>query len=468
MPGDHPDPSVVKIGDTYWASATTSNWLPAFPLMKSHDLVHWQREGAVFNSPPAWADYYLWAPEISYENGKVYIYYAAHKKGGNLAVGVASADRPEGPYTDHGPLVGQADGSIDAFPMRDEHGKLYLIWKEDANSVNRPTPIWAQEMNEARTALVGEKTELFRNDRKWEGNLVEGVSILKHNGYFYAFYAASACCGASCTYGIGVARAKNLLGPWEKSPSNPLLTSAGEWTCPGHGTPIEKDGRFFFLHHAYDKKTSIFTGRQGVLTEFRFTPEQWVAFIPEKQTPAVAPPDVKDNFSGKKLSSQWEWSVFTPPQYRLGGALELTATNEGAYLAVPITSGDLEATTVLDVARTRSSAGIAAIGDEKNLIALLFRNGKLAIEGQRDGKPMDLSPGMASVQAKKIYLRLSLHEGRWLSFSYSVDGKKFMALNDHPIDGSFLPPWDRALRVGLISKGKGGTALFRSFSLHGL
>src|SRR6476469_9297240 len=133
LPGTHPDPSVVKIGDVYWASATSSNWFPAFPLLYSTDLVNWKQKGFIFNKMPEWADYYFWAPEITYDNGKVYVYYTAHKKNGNLCVGVASADRPEGPYTEHGPLVCQEDGSIDAFPMRDEKGKLFLIWKEDAN-----------------------------------------------------------------------------------------------------------------------------------------------------------------------------------------------------------------------------------------------------------------------------------------------------------------------------------------------
>src|SRR5687768_14497803 len=80
MPGDYPDSSVVKIGDTYWASATTSNWFPAYPLLKSKDLVSWQQQGYVFDKMPEWTDYYFWAPEISYENGKVYVYYSAHKK----------------------------------------------------------------------------------------------------------------------------------------------------------------------------------------------------------------------------------------------------------------------------------------------------------------------------------------------------------------------------------------------------
>jgi hypothetical protein len=98
LPGDFPDPSVTKIGNTYWATATSSEWAPLFPLLRSDDLVHWETVGHVFpKGMPKWADANFWAPEIAYENGKVYIYYTAHKKGGNLCVGVASADRPEGP-----------------------------------------------------------------------------------------------------------------------------------------------------------------------------------------------------------------------------------------------------------------------------------------------------------------------------------------------------------------------------------
>src|SRR5688500_14599253 len=115
MPGDYPDPSVVKIGDTYWATATTSNWAPVFPLLTSKDLFTWETKGHVYTQLPAWADYYFWAPEITYDNGKVYIYYSAHKKGGNLCLGIASADKPGGPYTDHGPMMCQDAGAIDAF-----------------------------------------------------------------------------------------------------------------------------------------------------------------------------------------------------------------------------------------------------------------------------------------------------------------------------------------------------------------
>jgi xylan 1,4-beta-xylosidase len=464
LPGDYPDPSVVKIGDTYWASATTSNWLPAYPLLKSKDLITWTLSGNVFTKPPDWVDYYFWAPEITYENGKVYIYYSAHKKNGNLCVGVASADKPEGPYTDHGALICQEVGSIDAFPMRDENGKLYMIWKEDGNSVRKPTPIWAQQMNEERTALIGEKVELFRNDQPWEGNLVEGVSMIKHNGYYYAFYAAAGCCGTGCTYTTGVARSKTLLGPWEKYNKNPILSSDEQWKCPGHGTPVEKDGRYYFMYHAYDTESSVYTGRQGLLIEFRFTPDGWIEFIKDDNQQQPALKSFTEKFKKKKLPDDWQWSVFHQPVYEVGGKkLRLNAlpASSGSFLAQKNTGADYTAEVCVD-RKTGAAAGLSLIGDERNMVTLFRKGDSLNLMQLRNNKDSLLSNIMVS--AKDVYLRMVIRNGKDITYFYSTNGKTFLPVNATPVNGAYLPPWDRALRVGLVSRGnENEQAVFKMF-----
>jgi beta-xylosidase len=469
MPGDHPDPSVVKIGDRYWASATTSNWAPAYPLLVSKDLVNWQLEGHIFTQLPTWADYYFWAPEMTYENGKVYVYYSAHKRDGNLCVGIASADKPEGPYRDHGPIICQEVGSIDAFPMRDEKGQLYMIWKEDANSVSKPTPIWAQPLNEERTALTGEKKELFRNTEPWEANLVEGVSMVKHGDYYYAFYAAAGCCGAACTYGTGVARSKNLLGPWEKYSKNPLITGTTKWTCPGHGTPVEKDGRHYFLYHAYDRKANVFTGREGLLIEYRLTPDGWIEFLPE-QAPAHVKPARKteDDFGTSTLSKRWQWSVFQQPQVKQeGGELFLPASTieSGNYLGRHTTSANCTVTVKLHAQKSTAEAGVAAIGDERNTLAAFYRNGIVRLVQMRDGKETEVARRKVP-KATKPFLRMQVRNGKEMRFFYSANGKRFTALSMNGMNGSYLPPWDRAVRAGIIAKGEDGTeGVFDSFEM---
>ncbi|MCA1556155.1 MAG: family 43 glycosylhydrolase, partial [Acidobacteria bacterium] len=168
LAGDYPDPSVIRVGQDYWAAATSSEWAPEYPILHSRDLVNWRVVGAVFQKRPAWSVGNYWAPEISEDRGRFYIYYAAKKKDGPLCVAVATARRPQGPYTDHGPLVCQEVGSIDGFSIRDEKGQRYLLWKEDGNSKSVATPIWAQRLSNDGTKLIGEKQELIRNDQAWE------------------------------------------------------------------------------------------------------------------------------------------------------------------------------------------------------------------------------------------------------------------------------------------------------------
>lgn len=467
--GDYPDPSVVKIGDTYWATATTSNWAPAYPILKSKDLVNWQTVSHVFPTLPSWADYYFWAPEISYENGKVYVYYAAHKRDGNLCLGVASADKPEGPYTDHGPLMCQEVGSIDAFPMRNTDGKLYMIWKEDANSVGKPTPIWIMEMDEERKTLKGEKRELFRNTIPWEGNLVEGVSMVRHGDYIYAFYAGAGCCGTGCTYATGVARSKSLFGPWEKYAKNPILSNTDEWLCPGHGTPVEKAGKYYFMYHAYDKNSHVYTGRQGLLIEYTLTPDGWIEFVkPSIQPQHIPVTDSEYGFRKKALSGQWQWSVFQQPRYKMrGGELYLTASPNmpGAFLGHKTLTANYTATTKAHAGKSTAAAGIGAIGDDKNVIALYYDKGSLQILQIKNGKDsLLLSQKIDS--DKKLMLRMEVRNGKDINFYYSLNDNNYTKLNNTPINGANLPPWDRAIRIGLLAKGDASTAaVFDNFEV---
>jgi xylan 1,4-beta-xylosidase len=454
LPGDYPDPSVVKIGDNYWATATTSNWAPLFPLLVSKDLYNWENKGHVFTQLPSWADYYFWAPEITYDNGKVYVFYAAHKKNGNLCLGVASASKPEGPYKDHGPLMCEAAGSIDAFSIRDEKGKLYIVWKEDGNSVKKPTPIWAAELNEQRTAIVGEKKELFRNDVTWEQNLVEGVSMIRHGDYFYAFYAGAGCCGRGCTYATGIARSKNLLGPWEKYDKNPIQTGDENWKCPGHGTPVEKEGKYYFLYHAYNKESDVYTGRQGILQEFRFTSDDWIEFLDNTIDPTPIPTEVKDDFTGSALDTDWQWSVFNPVKTSLrNGKLTLSAkpSNGGAFIGFKTLSSNYQAEIVL--LTSTATSGIGLVGDDKNMIRLLVSGSELTVSKLENDKETVVVK-QSITAAPKIHLRMDVSNGSEASLSYSVDGTSFVKVNDSAVDGRALPPWDRAVRVGLISKGE--------------
>ncbi|MCE7070038.1 family 43 glycosylhydrolase [Dyadobacter sp. CY327] len=465
--GDFADPSVIKVGDTYYAAGTSSNWAPGFPVMKSKDLKNWTQTGSIFPDLTGWADYYYWAPELNYENGKVYVYYTAHKKGGNLCVGVASADTPEGPFKDHGPLVCQEVGSIDGFPIRDENNKLHLIWKEDGNSVGKATPIWIQEINEEKTALVGEKKELFRNDTPWEANLVEGVSVIRNNGYFYAIYAAAGCCGPGCTYATGIARSKSLMGPWEKFEGNPIMTGQGDWMCPGHGTAVTYQGKNYFLYHAYDKSSNKYTGRQALVRGFEFTPDNWIRFTDEYLSPSDSPKmfTATDDFNKEKLDLQWSWSVFNKPAFELkNGRIGLQIKDDRElFIARRIEGPNYEAT-VETIPAKSAMAGVALIGDEKNLIYAVAKQDSIDITIVKDGARSSLGKFPIATKGKNLFIKMTVKNNTEIGFQYSLNGSAFTALKISAPDITFLPPWDRAVRAGILAKGvEGEVAVIEKF-----
>ncbi len=456
IPGDFPDPTVVKIGDTYYASATSSNWMPAYPILKSKDLKNWHWAANIFPSLPAWAEHYFWAPELEYENDKVYVYYTARRRGGALAIAVASADRPEGPYTDHGPLVEQPMGSIDGFPMRDENGKLHLIWKEDGNSQRKPTIMFIQEMSEDRKKLLGTPKEMFRDSETWERKLVEGASILKHNNYFYAIYAAAGCCGSGCTYATGVARAKSLHGPWEKYDKNPLLTKEGDWRCQGHGTTFKDGDKFYFLYHGYHKQDGIFVGRQGLLKEFVFTPDNWIAFndgfIYSEQNRAQKI-NYTDKFKKKKLAPSWNWSVFNQPQSRIKcGVLRLqpAKADEPVFFAQKTYTTNYEVSATIRARKSSAQTGLGIIGDDKNFIAAVATNRQVKLIEIR-GEKNNILATQNIGNVKNLKIKIIVTGNTELSFQYADARNNFKVLGTANAKG--LPPWDRALRAGLVSVG---------------
>ncbi|MCA1635315.1 MAG: family 43 glycosylhydrolase [Acidobacteria bacterium] len=490
--GDYPDPSVIRVGADYWAAATSSEWAPEFPILHSRDLVNWEVVGSVFRKRPEWSVGSYWAPEISQHRGRFYIYYAARKKSGSLCVAVATARKPEGPYTDHGPLVCQEVGSIDGFPVDDERGRRYLLWKEDGNSVSKPTPIWAQRLSADGTKLIGERKEILRNTEPWEkhaslpyGDLIEGPAVVRRNGWFYMFYSGNFCCARECNYMVGVARARQLLGPWEKNPSNPIMAGNENWKCPGHGTIVaDAQGRDWMLYHAMDSKDFVYVGRQGLLDEVKWGRDGWPTINNGRGPSARAdsPAGVRavssdahrffDDFTTASLRPGWQWPAANEPsvsvEARRQGWLALAPAEGqaesavGGVVARSTTTGDYEATTEVET-RTLAggmSAGLSAFGDMENALGVSVGGGKVMLwRRERKGERTEQTT-VASVDAPAgatLHLRMRARDGQRYRFAVSRDGRSWQEVGEE-VDGGYLPPWDRGVRVALTAGGARGVA----------
>jgi beta-xylosidase len=260
---DFPDPFVLDVGGTYYAYATNGAGKQVQTL-SSKDMVHWRPGPDALPKVGSWGfNGSTWAPEVlPRPDGTYVLYYTASS--GTQCVGRAVSDTPLGPFVDRwsSPLVCQksAGGSIDPDPFRDGDGSLYLYWKNDGNSIGEPTHIWVQRLSRDGTQLVGKPHDTGEtNDQVWEGSVVEGPTMWKHDGRYYLFYSGGNY--ADDTYAVGYAACTSPLGPCTDAPENPILKTTCRAHGPGHNALIEVGSQTWIVYHAWlpnhagDKRT---------------------------------------------------------------------------------------------------------------------------------------------------------------------------------------------------------------------
>ena len=130
-----PDPTIIKAKDGYFYLYATED-IRNTPIYRSKDLVKWENVGTAFTDqtrPSFEPQGGLWAPDINYINNQYVLYYSMSVWGGEwtAGIGVATADKPEGPFTDKGKLFRSNEidvqNSIDQFYI-EEDGMKYLFW----------------------------------------------------------------------------------------------------------------------------------------------------------------------------------------------------------------------------------------------------------------------------------------------------------------------------------------------------
>jgi len=255
------DPSVLRVGDMlYVYGSGRRSPGRAFPIdvTRADDRTSWTRIGSVFTTEtmPKWSGprRAFWAPEVYRVDHRFICYYSTDSKDGRFCIGAATSSSPEGPFTDVGqPLVSNPSfGLIDAGYYHDPlTSKSWLLWKEDRNALRpkEPTNIVIQELAPDGLRLLGSPVELIANDQPWEEDLVEAPSIIYRDGYYYLFFSANAFIDSR--YAVGVARSRQITGPYVKWNRNPILKSSDQFDGPGHQFLFEESpGVWTMFYHA--------------------------------------------------------------------------------------------------------------------------------------------------------------------------------------------------------------------------
>ena len=263
LAGGYPDPSICKVGDTFYLVNSSFEYFPGLPIHKSTDLINWELIGhGLHRVSQASSTVYLvdvqsnggiHARTIRFNKGVYYIistnvYYDAEKKKANMVNFIITANNPAGPWSD--PIHIEGAPGIDPDLFFDDNGRVWYVGNQAPENprFDGEGEIWLQELDLNEYNLIGERHLLWRG--ACGGVWAEGPHMYKKDGKYYLIIAEG---GTSFNHAVMVAMSENIEGPYISNPRNPILTSRhlsyDNWVnSTGHGDIIElDDGRYYMV-----------------------------------------------------------------------------------------------------------------------------------------------------------------------------------------------------------------------------
>jgi len=471
--GDHPDPSVLKLGKDYYLVHSSFESVPGLLIWHSQDLVNWEPVGPALNKYVG----SVWAPDLSYERGKFYIYFPA-LSANRLTNMVVTADSIRGPWSDP---VDLNVGNIDPGHALGLEGKRYLFF-----SAGYMAPLADDGLH-----VTGEAKRVYdgwKYPENWDVETFaqEGPKILKHGEYYYMVLAEGGTAGPATSHMAIMARSKSLEGPWVNSPYNPVVhtaSAAEKWWSRGHATLVEgPDGKQWYLvYHAYENGY-YGLGRQTLLEPVEWTADGWVKAlgydvsrpipVPAGGAPVASGIPLSDDFSTNAIGVRW--AFFRPGRpagdlYRYENhALVVKAAGTSPKDASPLTliCGDQAYEVQVEIERGETAtAGLLLFYSERLFAGFGFSADKM-IEYRKGDVTAFAKPAAIG---SHFFLKIR-NDHHVVTVWYSADGqtwtKHWMQMEvsgyHHNVADGFL-----SLRPALLAAGT-GEVQFKDFRYRAL
>ncbi len=275
------DPFVMLYEGAYYLYGTTRQ----FGCWRSKDFADWEYAGPAYRTEQnQWATGSFWAPEVHRYRGRFYLIYSAKGPDRRVSASQAQAqnirpreymwiclavsDKPEGPFVDFKtPLFMGDESCIDGHLFFDDGVPYIYFTRVGATGSPFASPptgymygkTYGARLSRDLTQLQGEPVLCVQADQPWEqpesmfSRCNEGPFVFKRGGRYYMTYSAYHY--AKPDYGIGCATASFPLGPWAKSPTNPLVARQLDIgvSGPGHNsiTSSPDGGELFMVYHTH-------------------------------------------------------------------------------------------------------------------------------------------------------------------------------------------------------------------------
>ena len=286
LPGFNPDPSILRVGNDYYIATSTFEWYPGVQIHHSTDLANWElvvrplsrkAQLDMRGDPDSCG---VWAPCLTHDGDKFWLVYTdVKRKDGSFKDThnyIVNAPSIEGPWSD--PVYANSSGFDPSLFHDDDGRKWFVNMLQDHRRRPRSfAGIVLQEFDPSAGKLVGPRKNIFLGT---ELDLVEGPHLYKRNGWYHLLTAEG---GTGYEHAITMARSRDIWGPYEVHPENPVLSSThapfAALQRAGHGDIVDTpDGKTYLVHltgRPTTQKRRCVLGRETGIQE-AFWKDDWL------------------------------------------------------------------------------------------------------------------------------------------------------------------------------------------------
>lgn len=465
LDADYSDPDVCRVGDDYYMTSSSFACIPALQILHSKDMVNWRIIGTAIERLLPEERFSqmqhgngVWAPSIRYHQGEFYIYYGDPDTG----IYMIKSKDPAGKW-DNPVLVKAAKGIIDTCPLWDEDGNAYIVHGYAGSRAGLKSILGLIRMTPDGTQAIGESRIIF--DGHIGNATIEGPKFYKRDGWYYIFAPA----GGVPTGWQTVLRSKNIWGPYEWK----IVMAQGNTNIngPHQGAWVDTpDGKEDWFFHFQDKEAY---GRVVHLQPMKWV-DGWPVIGVDKdgdgcgspvysykkpnvgKTYSIETPAESDEFDSLELGLQWQWQANPKPiWYFCDGGNSLLrlysyyTENQVNLWDVPnlllqkFPTEDFTVTTKVSFAPsskyTGERTGLVVMGADYAVLAMENRaDGLILVQNvcrKADKKGKEEENASVKLSDNTLFLRVKVKKDSEkeaiCSFSYSVDGKKFISLGEN-------------------------------------
>lgn len=488
LPGFNPDPCICRKGDDYYLAVSTFEWFPGIPIYHSKDLKNWELYTHVLTDdekvdlkklPSAKG---IWAPCLTYceKEDMFYVVYgimnSMNARYFDVDNFLIKAKDIKGPWSE--PVYIHSSG-FDASILHDDDGRKYIVsleW-ETREGYEKPGAICMVEYDDEKQEIIGFPKRIWNGGT--DRGCIEAPHLYHHGDYYYIMCAEG---GTGYNHCVTMGRSKDVWGPYEKDPMNPIVTStpgySNERQDPdhlkpkyynpdsvlqksGHGSFVDtQNGETYLVHlcsRPFVPELRCTLGRETAIQKMMWTQDGWLrmadgtnlakVMVEESNLPICEMPKIPDfdDFDAPVLGQQYYAPRIMPSRFasvtarkgyvRLRGQEARTSLNKVSILARKMTSLKGCITTKMEFTPLvhQHSAGLIMYYDNMNYINLrkyyseTLGQSALSIIHLENGEKTEFLNSRIPVDDVPIYLRLEI-DNRKSWFSYSFDGEKYIPI----------------------------------------